>query len=113
MKQNVSETESNWRFRKIVKTFLQNKKAYLMVELPQQHANTTVYWLQTLPLPVVAKSSILNVAEFLDPSLKTLPCTEPSPASCENQYFLLFRNVPTFIESHCIFLTFYSMMKYF
>ena len=96
MKQNVSETESNWRFRKIVKTF-QNKKAYLMVELPQQHANATVYWLQTLPLPVVAKSSILNVAEFLDPSLKTLPCTEPSLASCENQYFLLFRNVPTFI----------------
>ena len=44
MKQNVSETESNWRFRKIVKTF-QNKKAYLMVELPQQHANTTVHWL--------------------------------------------------------------------
>ena len=57
MKQNVSETESNWRFQKNVKTYLQNKKAYLMppsrhdhfhpililpfkmVELPQQHAN--------------------------------------------------------------------------
>ena len=63
MKQNVSETESNWCFRKNVKTFLQNKKSYLMlpsrhgyfhpililpvkmVELPQQHANTTVHWL--------------------------------------------------------------------
>ena len=63
MKQNVSETESNWRFRKNVKTCLQNKKSYLMppsrhghfhpililpvkiVELPQQHANTTVHWL--------------------------------------------------------------------
>ena len=29
MKQNVSETESNWRFRKNVKTCLQNKKAWL------------------------------------------------------------------------------------
>ena len=63
MKQNVSETESNWRFRKNVKACLQNKKAYLMpppwhghfqpilvlplkmVELSQQHANTTGHWL--------------------------------------------------------------------
>ena len=61
MKQNVSETESNWSFGKNVKTCLQNKKAYLMppsrrghfhlililpvrmVELPQQHANTTAH----------------------------------------------------------------------
>ena len=63
MKQNVSETESNWRFRKIIKTCIQNKKAYLMppsrhghfhaisifpskiVELLHQHANTPVHWL--------------------------------------------------------------------
>ena len=63
MKQNVSEAESNWRFQKNVKTCLQKKKAYLippsrhghfhqtlilpvkMVELPQQHTNTTVHWL--------------------------------------------------------------------
>ena len=63
MKQIVSETECNWRFRKNVKTCLQNKKSYLMppsrhghfhlililpvkmVELPQQNANITVYWL--------------------------------------------------------------------
>ena len=63
MKQFVSETESNRRFRKNVKTYLQNKKSYLMlplrhthfhlililpvkvVVLPQQHANTTVHWL--------------------------------------------------------------------
>ena len=61
MKQNVCETESNWRFRKNVKTYLQSKKSYLMppssdgyfhpilillvkmVELPQQHENTTVH----------------------------------------------------------------------
>ena len=47
--------------------------AVKMVQLLQQHANTTVHWLSTLLLPIVAKSSILNMAEFLDPSLKTLP----------------------------------------
>ena len=44
MEQNTSETESNWCFQKNVKTFLlQNKKAYLVVALPQQHANTNIY----------------------------------------------------------------------
>ena len=119
MKQNVSKTESNWRFRKNVKTCLQNKKSYLMppsrhdyfhsilifpvktVELPQQHANTTVHW-----------SSILNVVEFLDPPLKTSPCTKNSAASCENQSFLLlFRNVATFIEYRCVFL--YYFLQYY
>ena len=42
-----------------------------VVELLQQHANITVHWLQILPLPIVAKSSIVNVTEFVDPSLKT------------------------------------------
>ena len=68
MKQNVSDTESNWHFRKNVKICLQQKKAYLMpplkhgyfhsililplniVRLLQQHANTTVHWLLALPL---------------------------------------------------------------
>ena len=71
-------------FEKNVKTCLQNKKAYLMppsrhgyfrsililpvkmVELLQQHANTTVHWLQAPPLTIAAKSSIFNVGEFLD-----------------------------------------------
>ena len=78
-----------------------------IVELPQQHANTTVYWLKTLPLPVAAKSSILNVAEFLDPSLKTSPYTKTSPVSCENKSFFLFQNVANFIESHCVFLCYF------
>ena len=53
-----------------------------------------------LPLPVVAKSSILNAAEFPDPSLKMSPCTKTSPVLCENQsFFLLFQNVVTFIKS--------------
>ena len=74
-----------------------------MVELPQQPANTTVHWLQTLPLPIVTKSSILHVAEFVHPSLKKSPCMKSSPVSCETQsFFLLFRNIATFIESHCL-----------
>ena len=65
-----------------------------------------------LPLPIVGKSSILNVAEFLDLSLKTSPCTETSPALSEKQsFFLLFRNVDAFIKS--IYFFFYHMIKYF
>ena len=64
MKQNVSETESSWRFRKIVYKNMSTKQEIVpaaafkechfhvilillekMVELPQQHANTTVHWL--------------------------------------------------------------------
>ena len=60
-----------------------------------------------LPLPI-AKSSILNVAEVLDSSLKTSPCTKTTPVSCENQsFFLLFRNVVTFIKSHFVFLCYF------
>ena len=85
-----------------------------IVELPQQHANTTVYWLKTLPLPVAAKSSILNVAEFLDPSLKTSPYTRTNPVSCENKHFSYSRMLPTLSKVIVFFsVTFYSMMKYF
>ena len=39
---------------------------------------------------------------------KAPPCTKTSPVLCENQpFFLLFRNVATFIESHCVFLCFF------
>ena len=108
-----------------MKACLQNKKVYLMshsrpshfhpililplkmVELPQQHANT-VHSLQALLLPIVAKSSILNIAEFLDSSLRTLLCTKTSPVLCEFQSFLLlFRNAANFIESHQVFLCYF------
>ena len=84
-----------------------------MVELPHQHANTTVHWLQAVPLPTVAKCSILNVAEFQDLSLKMLPCTEPSLTSCENQYFsYYFEMLPPFLKVIVFFcVTFYDMMK--
>ena len=126
MKQNASETDSNWRFKKKpVKACLQNKKVYRMlhsrhshfhlilifplkmVELLQQHANT-VYWLQALLLPIIAKSSILNMAEFLDSFLKTLPCTKTSLVLCEFQSFLLlFQNAATFVKSHWVFLCYF------
>ena len=57
-----------------------------------------------LPLPIVAKSSILSVVGFLDPSLKTSPDTKTSPVSCENlSFFLVFRTVTT-ILFFCYFL---------
>ena len=60
-------------------------------------------------LPIVAKSSISDVVEFLDPPLKTLPCTKTSLDLCESQsFFLLFPNVATFInQSHCALLCYF------
>ena len=61
-----------------------------------------------MPLPIITKSSILNVSEFLYPSLKMLSCTKTSPVLCENHsFFLLFRNVTTFIKSHCVYLCYF------
>ena len=60
-----------------------------MVKLLQQYANTTANCLQALPLPIAAKSCILNEAVFLDLSLKTSPCTKTGPVSCENQFLSL------------------------
>ena len=126
MKQNASETESSWHFRKNLKACLQSKKSYLMppsrhrhfhpililpvkmVKLLEPDANTTVLWLQTLPLPIVAMSSILNVAEFLDPSLKTFPCTKTSPArvktSLFSYYFAMWLPLSKVIVFFCYFL---------
>ena len=58
-----------------------------------------------LQLPIVGKRSILNVAEFLDLSLKTSPCTESCPVTCESHsFFLLFRNVVAFVKNLYYFL---------
>ena len=61
-----------------------------------------------LPLPIAVKSSILNVAEFLDLPLKTLPCTETNPVSCKNQSYYFEMRSPLSKVS----ITFYNMMKY-
>ena len=71
-------------------------------------ADITVHWLQALPLPVVGKSSIVNVIEFLELSFKNLAMHKTRLVLCESQScFLLFWNVATFIESHCIFLCYF------
>ena len=112
MKQNISETESNWRFQKNVKTCLQNKKSYLIppsrdgyfhrililpVKMVESYRSNMQIQLSIgckhcyYQLPIVAKNSILNMAEFPDLSLKTPPCMKTNPVSCENQsFFLLF-----------------------
>ena len=67
--------------------------------------------------PLVVNPTITNcckelhhVAEFLHAPLKTLPRTKTSPISWENRsFFLLFRNVATFIESHCVFLLLFTV----
>ena len=55
-----------------------------------------------------AKSSILNVAEFLDPSLKTFPCTKTSPArvktSLFSYYFEMWLPLSKVIVFFCYFL---------
>ena len=40
-----------------------------------------------LQLPIVTKSSILNVEEILDPPLKTSPCMKTILVSCETSLF--------------------------
>ena len=78
-----------------------------MVELSQQHAYTTVHWLQALPLPIAEKGFILNVTE--------LPCTKTSLVWYENQsFFLLFQNVAPLSKVILFFyVALYIMLKYF
>ena len=104
MKLNVSETESNWFSKKCkrmsTKQEIVSDSAFKAWSFSSDFnfpckdgritAATCEYYcpLAVNPtLPIFSKSSISNVAEFLDPSLKTLPCTKASPVSCENQSF--------------------------
>ena len=131
MKQNVSETESNWHFRKKCKN-MSTKQLYLM--LPSRHAHLhlililpvtifellqqhTKYYSPLLVNPINKNccKELCHVAESLGPSLKTSPWTKTSLVVCENwSFFLLFQNVATLIKSQCaFFVTFHSMPKYF
>ena len=47
------------------------------------------------------KLNILNVAEFLGPSLKTLPCTKTSPVLCEKVFFLIPKCCQLYWKSLC------------
>ena len=61
---------------------------------------------QIQELCCILDEALVNVVEFLDPSLKTSPHTETNLVSCENQYFFLFQNV-TVIKSHFVFLNYF------
>ena len=113
MKQNVSETESNWCFCKNVKNMSIKQesvsgatfKAWPFSSIfnfgckdGQVTAATCKYCQLTvsqsdealckfLPISIVAKNSILNVAEFLDLPLKTSPCLKTGLVSCETSLF--------------------------
>ena len=78
---------------------------------------TRIYHCPLVISPTITNccNSILNVAEFLDASLKTSPCTKTSPVWCKNQsLFLLFQNVAPLSKVILFFsVALYSMMKYF
>ena len=133
MKQNVSETESDWHFCKNVKNMSTKQESvsratfkawplssifnfgckdgwviaatckYCQLVVSQSDKAVCKF----LVIPIVAKNCILSVAEFLDPPLKTLPCMKTSPVLCETSLFL-FQNVATFVESH-IFLCYFLL----
>ena len=72
MKQNFSETKSNWRFRKKLKTCLQNKKSYLMP--PSRHGHfhmILILPVKMVELPVEFLISLLDdcyhYLVFMDP----------------------------------------------
>ena len=77
----------------------------------QVSAETCKYYCPLFVNPTITnyyKEFILNMAEFWDRFLKISPCMKTSLILCENQsFFLLFRNVATFIESHCVFLCYF------
>ena len=113
LKQNVSQTETNWRFQKNVKNISTKQESVSGATFQawlfsfvfnfgckdgQVTTATCKYCLSVvspsdealckfLPLPIVAKNSILNVAEFLNPPLKTSPCMKTSLVSCETSLF--------------------------
>ena len=117
MKQDVTETESKWRVYKNAKnmsTKPESVSGATFKALPfspvfnfgckdgQVTAATWKYCqlvvsqsdealCKFLPIPIVTKNSILNMVEFLDPPLKTLPCMKTSLVSCETSLFSYFK----------------------
>ena len=47
------------------------------------------------------------MVEFLEPSLKTLPCTKSSSVSCESQSFLIISKCSHLYKKHCVFLCYF------
>ena len=109
------------------KTCLQNKKLNLklpsrqchfhpililfveMVELLQQNANTTVYWLKTLPLPIVATGFKFCLWKHRH--------AQKLVGFCVKSGFVwkpvLIQNIANFVESHCVFLLLFTVWSIF
>ena len=117
MKRNISKTGRNQSFRKNVKTCLQNKKTLSDVAFKtwpfssdfnfacndgRVTAETCKYYcLKVLPLPTVARISVLNMAGVPKSVFENIRHVQ------KLVQFLLFRNVATFIESHCVSLCYF------
>ena len=135
MKQNVSQTESKWRFRKNVKNMSTKQESVsgatfqawlfsfifnfgckdgrvttatckycLLVVSPSDEALC-----KFLLVPIAVKNSILNVAEFLDPPLKTLPCMKTSPVSCKTSHFSYYFKVWPHLSKVIVFLCYFLL----
>ena len=107
MKQNVSETKSNWYFQKKCKSMSTKQESVSdttfkawpfssSFNLASKHGGVNTATCQYFPLVVgptitnCCKRTILNIGKFLDPSLKTLACMKTSPVLCENQSFFYY-----------------------
>ena len=82
-------------------------KYYLLVVNPSDEA-----FYKFLPLPTIAKITILNVVEFLDLPLKTLPFMKASLVSCETSLFLISKCCQLYQKSLFFSVSFYCMMNY-
>ena len=59
----------------------------LVVRPSDEALSGDAHQMKFLLLPIVAKTSILNVAEFLELALKMSPCIKNSRVSCETSPF--------------------------
>ena len=64
-----------------------------------------------LPIPVVAKNSILNVVEFLDLPLKTSPCMKTSLISWETSLFSYFEMWLPLTKCGYLFLYYFLLSR--
>ena len=85
MKQSFSETGSNWRLRKNVKTCPQNKKLYLL--LLSRYGHFHPYFNFACENSQVTAATCKCYCPLVVNLTITSPCTKTSRVSCENQSF--------------------------
>ena len=119
LKQNVFETEGNRYFWKNVKSCLQKKESVSRATCKAwsfssdfnfacKDGRATAATCKYCPLVVrpsdEAFSTVTNYCNCWVSGSAFENITKTNPVSCDPVFFLLFRNVATFIESHCVFL---------